>query len=83
MAGENTRRSETGAGLRGRDKQQDDLRDRDKGQGVVRDERGQEQPADKRRAQQNSRGQQSAGVRAQKAAAEDDTPSPGEPARGE
>jgi hypothetical protein len=70
---------------KGRDKQQEDLQDRDKGQGVVRDERGQEQPADKRRAQQDNRGQQNAGVRAQKEAAEneDDVPSPGEPARGE
>lgn len=33
----------------------DDLRKADKGQGIVRDEKGQEQPADKKRAQQVSR----------------------------
>jgi hypothetical protein len=79
------KRSESGARLRGRDKQQEGLRDRDKGQGIVRDERGQEQPADKSRAQQNNRTQRSTGLRAQKEAAEDEdnVPSPGEPARGE
>ena len=66
------------AGRRGGDKQQEKLRHQDKGQGVVRDDRGQEQPAGKRRAQQN------AGLRAQKeSAADKDIPSPGEPARGE
>ena len=72
-------------GLRGGDKQQEKLRKQDKGQGVVRDERGQEQPADKGRAQQNNRARRSTGLRAQKEAAEDEdnVPSPGEPARGE
>lgn len=60
------------------DKQQQKLRDQNKGQGIVRDDRGQEQPSDKRRAQQN------AGLRAQKdAAGQKEIPSPGEPARGE
>jgi hypothetical protein len=84
MARTSAKSSEAGAGRRGRDKQQESLKDKDKGQGIVRDEHGQEQPADKRRAQQNSR-QQNTGLRAQKEAAEDDdhVPSPGEPARGE
>jgi len=41
-------------GLRGRDKQQDTLRDQDSGQGIVRNERGEDQPKDKARAQQDS-----------------------------
>ena len=79
MAQTSTKSSEPNMRARSRDKRHDDLREQDKGQGVVRDDRGQEQPADKRRAQQN------AGLRAQKEAAEseDDVPSPGEPARGE
>jgi hypothetical protein len=85
MTRTSARKSEPGAGLRGRDKQQEGLRDRDKGQGIVRDERGQEQPADKRRAQQSNPAQRSTGLRAQKEAAEDEgnIPTPGEPARGE
>ena len=63
--------------LRGRDKQQENLKDRDPGQGIVSDDRGQDQPADKRRAEQNS------GLRAQKDAAQQETPSPGQPAHGE
>jgi len=66
-----------GAALRGRDKQQDRLRNRDPGQGIVPDDRGQDQPADKRRAGQDS------GLRAQKEAAQQSTPSPGHPAHGE
>jgi hypothetical protein len=66
-----------GAGLRGRDKLQDELRNRDPGQGIVPDDRGQDQPADKRRAEQDS------GLRAQKDAAQQTTPSPGQPAHGE
>jgi hypothetical protein len=85
MARTSAKKSEAGAGLRGRDKQQESLKGQDKGQGIVRDQRGQEQPVDKRRAQQNSRAQPNAGLRAQKEAAqgEDNVPSPGEPARGE
>jgi hypothetical protein len=64
-----------GTGLRGRD--QEDLKDRDPGQGIVPDDRGQDQPADKHRAEQNS------GLRAQKDAAQQQTPSPGQPAHGE
>jgi len=45
------------------------------GQGVHRDLRGEEQPADKSRAQQSS------GEEAQRDAARDQPPSPGEPAR--
>ena len=46
-------------------------------QGLVRDERGQEQPKDKARAQQT------AGLKSQKEAAQTQPPSPGEPAGGE
>ena len=46
-------------------------------QGIRRDLRGEEQPADKSRAQQNS------GDEAQRDAARDQPPSPGLPARGE
>ncbi len=66
-----------GPGLRGRDKQQENLKDQDPGQGIVPDDRGQDQPADKRRAEQDS------GLRAQKDAAQQTTPSPGQPAHGE
>jgi hypothetical protein len=85
MARTSAKKSEAGARLRGRDKQQESLKRQDKGQGIVRDQRGQEQPVDKRRAQQNHRAQQNTGLRAQKEAArdEDNVPSPGEPARGE
>lgn len=51
--------------------------DKPAGQGIVRDERGQDQPKDKARAQQ------SAGLKAQKEAAQTQPPSPGEPAGGE
>jgi hypothetical protein len=47
------------------------------GQGLVRDERGQDQPADKERAQRTS------GLKAQKDAAETQQQSPGQPAGGE
>jgi hypothetical protein len=47
------------------------------GQGVHRDLRGEEQPADK------SRAQQPAGEEAQRDAARDQPPSPGQPAQGE
>ena len=47
------------------------------GQGIVCDERGQDQPKDKARAQQR------AGLKSQKEAAETQPPSPGEPASGE
>jgi hypothetical protein len=60
---------------KGPDEQQDDLRD--PGQGVVRDRRGQEQPADKERAQRDS------GLNSQKDAAESQPQSPGQPANGE
>ena len=46
-------------------------------QGIARDSRGQEQPKDKGRAQQSS------GEDAQRKAALDQPPSPGEPAGGE
>jgi hypothetical protein len=62
-------------GLRGPDKQQDDLQD--SGQGVVRDKRGQEQPADKERAQRDS------SLKSQKDAAQSQPQSPGQPAHGE
>jgi hypothetical protein len=47
------------------------------GQGIVRDDRGQDQPKDKARAQQT------AGLKSQKEAAETQPQSPGEPAGGE
>ena len=77
MTPTNTKRRTADAGLSGLDKQREGLREPDKGQGIVSDERGQEQPADKKRAQQ------SAGLRAQKDAAQERVPSPGEPAGGE
>jgi hypothetical protein len=46
-------------------------------QGIVRDERGQDQPMDKVRAQQT------VGLKSQKEAAQTQPPSPGEPAGGE
>jgi len=54
------------------------IRDKEqhKKHGVVRDERGQDQPKDKDRAQQ-------AGLREQKEAAEQQSQWPGEPAKGE
>src|SRR6187402_1773138 len=64
-------------GLRGRDKQQSDLTDQTSGQGIVRDQRGQDQPKDRKRAQR------SAGLQAQQDAAQTQPQSPGQPARGE
>jgi hypothetical protein len=64
-------------GLRGRDKQQGNLRDDDDGQGIVRDQRGQDQPKDKERAQRKS------GNQTQKEAANTQPQSPGQPAGGE
>lgn len=64
-------------GLRGRDKQQGDLRENDDGQGIVRDQRGQDQPNDKERAQRTS------GNQTQKEAAETQPQSPGQPGGGE
>jgi hypothetical protein len=66
-----------GDGLRGRDKQQGALRDEDTGQDVVRNDRGEDQPKDKERAQQHP------GLREQKDAALNRPQSPGEPAGGE
>ena len=48
----------------------------DKDQGIVKDERGQDQTKDKRRAQQP-------GLKEQREAAENQPQSPGEPAHGE
>ena len=64
-------------GVRGRDKQQDSLRDDANEQGVVRDQRGQDQPKDRERAQRT------AGQQAQKASAQSQPQSPGQPAGGE
>jgi len=47
-----------------------------KDQGIVQDERGQDQPKDKKRAQQP-------GLKEQREAAEREPESPGEPAKGE
>lgn len=55
----------------------DPARGRDHDQGIARDSLGQEQPKDK------SRAQQSPGEKAQRDAARDQPPSPGEPAGGE
>ena len=75
----NSATHERKGGLRGPDKQQDDLQEdlQDSGQGVVRDKRGQEQPADKERAQRDS------SLQSQKDAAQDPPQSPGQPAHGE
>ena len=51
--------------------------DRASRHGIVRDERGQDQPKDKDRAQKSS------GLKEQKEAAENQPQSPGEPAGGE
>jgi len=53
------------------------------GQGVVRDERGQEQPAEKSRAQQTSSEAQRKSAEEQRRSAEEQPPSPGQPAGGE
>ena len=47
------------------------------GQGIVRNQRGEDQPNDKERAQRD------AGLKSQKEAAQTQTQSPGEPAGGE
>jgi hypothetical protein len=59
------------------DKRQADPTKQDRGQGVARDERGQDQPTDRQRAQQTS------GLKAQKDAAQTQPQSPGQPAGGE
>ena len=64
-------------GLRGHDKQQGDLTDQNSGQGIVRDQRGQDQPRDRDRAQRSS------GQKAQRDAAQTQPQSPGQPAGGE
>jgi hypothetical protein len=46
-------------------------------QGIIRDQRGQDHPKDKKRAQRTS------GLKAQRDAAETQPQSPGQPARGE
>jgi hypothetical protein len=55
----------------------------DRQHGIVRDSRGQDQPADKSRAQQASFGERSAGQEAQRDAATTEPISPGQPAGGE
>jgi hypothetical protein len=50
--------------------------------GIHPDERGQDQPADKARAQQITRGEE-AGRKAQRDSVERQSPSPGQPAGGE
>jgi hypothetical protein len=56
----------------------------DRQHGIVRDSRGgEDQPADKSRAQQTSVGEQSAGQEAQRDAATTQPISPGQPAGGE
>ena len=51
---QNSEARERNCGLRGHDKQQGDLTDETGGQGIVRDQRGQDQPKDKERAQRTS-----------------------------
>lgn len=58
-------------------RRQEDASKRGGDQGIARDSRGQEQPKDKRRAQQSS------GEDAQREAAREQPMSPGEPAGGE
>jgi hypothetical protein len=74
---QNSATHERKGGLRGRDKQQDDLTDQPGGQSIVRDQRGQDQPTDRERAQKG------AGLKEQKDAAQTQSPYPGEPAGGE
>lgn len=64
-------------GLRGRDKQQDDLQNHNSGQAITRDQRGQEQPADRERARRAS------GRKMQEDAGQSQPQSPGQPAGGE
>jgi hypothetical protein len=72
-----TKSAPAGEGLRTRDEQQERLKKRDPGQGIVPDDRGQDQPVDKRRAERDS------GLREQWEAARQSPPSPGQPAHGE
>ncbi len=74
---QNSGTHERNGGLRGKDKQQGDLQDQPGGQGIVRDQRGQDQPTDKDRAQRTS------GLQSQKDAAQTQPQSPGQPAGGE
>jgi hypothetical protein len=74
---QNSGTHQRGGGLRGHDKQQGDLTDQADGQGIVRDQRGQDQPNDKDRAQRTP------GQKAQQDAAQTQPQSPGQPARGE
>ena len=84
MASTDAENSKAAARLRGRDKQQDEgPLDREKREGVIRGDSGQARPVDRPRAQGNGEAGQNAGLRAQKEAAEDKLPSPGEPAGGE
>jgi hypothetical protein len=55
----------------------------DHGHGVQQDNRGQDQPTDKARAQQSSSREETEGEQAQRDAAEAQPQSPGEPAGGE
>jgi hypothetical protein len=74
---QNSAAPERKSGQSDNDKRQADLTKQDRGQGVARDERGQDQPADRQRAQQTS------GLKAQKDAAQTQPQSPGQPAGGE
>jgi hypothetical protein len=55
----------------------------DRGHGVQQDSRGQDQPTDKRRAQQASNREEITGEQAQRDAAAAQPQSPGQPAGGE
>jgi hypothetical protein len=74
---QNSATHERKGGLRGHDKQQGDLTDQTGGRGIVRDQRGQDQPKDRERAQRNP------GQKAQQDAAQTQPQSPDQPARGE
>jgi hypothetical protein len=56
---------------------------KDEGQGVVRDDRGEDQPADQERAQRDSALKKESGLKSQKEAAQSQVQSPGQPASGE
>jgi hypothetical protein len=73
----NSETHERKGGLRGHDKQQGDFTDQPSRQGIVRDQRGEDQPKDKKRAQRT------AGLKSQKDAAQSQPQSPGQPAGGE
>jgi hypothetical protein len=84
MARTDAKNREAATPLGGSDKRQaQGSQDRAKRQGAVHEDRGQTRPIEGDRAQANHQAERNAGLRAQKDAAEDKLPTPGEPAGGE